>query len=212
MQTKRAFGFLVLFAAAALAGCKDGGASQKSSSDDETSEHKAKRSTSKSAEARGTASAVASAAAPAPAHATLESLFDGAPPSGTKLSTLHLGIPSGWESGEFGEVKTASKDGYSAIYDLPVFPPETSHVTLRAQSLGCKEPTLSAPVDGHIGAAHLAAKLYKGTCTFGGAPATIWAAAMKADDGPKTIVIAVKNDSLGKLEADIPTIIRGYGK
>jgi hypothetical protein len=210
MQIKRAFGFLVLVAAAALAGCKDGGASQKSSSDDETSEHKAKRPTSKSAEVRGTASAVASAAAPA--HATLDSLFDGAPPSGTKLSTLHLGIPSGWESGEFGEVKTASKDGYSAIYDLPVFPPETSHVTLRAQSLGCKEPTLSAPVDGHIGAAHLAAKLYKGTCTFGGAPATIWAAAMKADDGPKTIVIAVKNDSLGKLEADIPTIIRGYGK
>jgi len=211
MRIEHLFGCALILLATQSAGCKDGNATTKSTSDDEPAEHRSKHATSKSAEARGAPSASQQSAAP-PVRAALDSLFDGPPPQGSKLSTLHLGVPSGWESGEFGEVKTASKDGYAALYDLPVYPPETSHVTLRAQSLGCKEPTLATPVDGRIGANHLAAKIYKGSCTFGGAPATIWAAALKADDGPKTIVIAVKNDSLAKLEADIPTIVRGYGK
>jgi hypothetical protein len=125
MQIRRMFGYAVLLLSIPSIGCKDSSASDKQSSDNEPTEHRSKHSTSKSAEAHSAPSA-SQQAVQAPAHAALDSLFDGAPPAGSKLSTLHLGVPNGWESGEFGEVKTASKDGYAAIYDLPVFPPVTS--------------------------------------------------------------------------------------
>ncbi len=47
--------------------------------------------------------------------------FDGAAPDGQKQSVGSLGIPAGWQGGEFGEVRTSDQSGDAAAYDLPVF-------------------------------------------------------------------------------------------
>jgi hypothetical protein len=169
----------------------------------------AARAATASAAARPGATATASAAA---AAAPLADRFSGPAPQGIQRSGQKLGVPGGWQAGEFGEVKTANKDGYAALYDLPQFPPLLTQVELRATSMGCKTPKLDAPVDGGIGAKKVPAKIHQGTCTFDGAPAAIWAVAVNIDknDNPKVIVVAVKESARATLEKDVPAIVQGY--
>ncbi len=103
--------------------------------------------------------ATASVAGAAP----LAKRFAGPSPQGIPRSGQKLGIPNGWQAGEFGEVRTANKDGYAAAYDLPQFPPQPLQVELRTKSLGCKTPSLDAAVDGGIGTKKVPAKIYQGT-------------------------------------------------
>jgi hypothetical protein len=161
--------------------------------------------------ATATPTATASAAATA-ADAPLGERFAGAAPPGIQRSGQKLGVPNGWQAGEFGEVKTANKDGYAALYDLPQFPPQLSQVELRATSMGCKSAKLEAPVDGGIGAKKVPAKIHQGTCTFEGGPAAVWAIAVNIDknDNPKVIVVAVKESARATLEKDVPAIVQGY--
>lgn len=161
--------------------------------------------------AASTATATASAAATA-AAAPLAERFAGAAPQGIQRSVQKLGVPSGWQAGEFGEVKTANKDGYAALYDLPQFPPQLSQVELRVTSMGCKSPKLEAPVDGGIGAKKVPAKIHQGSCTFEGAPAAVWAVAVNIDktDNPKVVIVAVKESARASLEKDVPAVVQGY--
>jgi len=159
------------------------------------------------AKEKSTASAAGTTAA-----VPLAERFAGAAPQGIQRSNQRLGIPSGWKGGEFGDVQTANKDGFAALYDLPQFPPQLSQVELRLQSIGCKNGKLEAPVDGTVGAKKVPAKIHQGTCTFDGAPAAVWAVDVNIDktDNPKVVLIVVKESARAALEKDIPAIAQGY--
>jgi hypothetical protein len=133
-------------------------------------------------------------------------------PEGLKRSGQRLGIPSGWQGGEFGEVKAPNGDGLATLNDLPQFPPQLSQVELRVESSACKEPQLEAAVDGTVGAKKVPGKLYQGACKLDGSPAVVWAVAVNIDktDNPKVIVVAVKESARATLEKDVPAIIQGY--
>lgn len=153
-----------------------------------------------------------SAGAPAPGQAEAQAdRFDGAAPAGQRLSIGNIGIPAGWQGGEFGEVQTKDKSGYAAAYDLPVWPPPVKHVELRVQSLGGKNAKLGAPVDVKVGKAHLPGKLFEGRGDFEGAPAVFYAVAVKVKNDIKVVVIAVKETARAKLDGDVGNIVRPLG-
>ncbi len=137
--------------------------------------------------------------------------FDGAAPEGQRLSIGNIGIPTGWQGGEFGEVQTKDKSGYAAAYDLPVWPPAPKHVELRVQSLGGKNFKLGAPVDVKVGKAHLPGKVFEGQGVFEGAPAVFYAVAVKVKNDIKVVVIAVKEAARAKLDGDVGNIVRPLG-
>jgi hypothetical protein len=158
------------------------------------------------------AGAAGSSAAPGKgAEAASADRFDGAAPDGQRQSVGSLGIPIGWQGGEFGEVQTKDKSGYAAAYDLPVWPPPVKHVELRVQSLGGKNAKLDAPVDVKVGKAHLPGKLFTGKGDFGGAPAVFYAVAVKVKSDIKVVVIAVKESARATLDADVGNIVRPLG-
>jgi hypothetical protein len=137
--------------------------------------------------------------------------FDGAAPDGQRLSIGNIGIPAGWQGGEFGEVQTKDKSGYAAAYDLPVWPPAAKHVELRVQSLGGKNFKLGAPVDVKVGKAHLPGKAFEGRGDFDGSPAVFYAVAVKVKNDIKVVVIAVKEAARAKLDGDVGNIVRPLG-
>jgi hypothetical protein len=155
--------------------------------------------------------AKATSGGPSGAAAPAAERFDGAAPDGQKQSVGSLGIPTGWQGGEFGEVQTKDKSGYAAAYDLPVWPPPAKHVELRVQSLGGKNFKLDAPVDIKVGKAHTPGKLFQGKGDFDGAPATFYAVAVKVKSDIKVVVIAVKDAARAKLDGDVGNIVKPLG-
>ncbi|APR79049.1 Hypothetical protein A7982_04396 [Minicystis rosea] len=127
------------------------------------------------------------------------------------MSIGNIGIPAGWQGGEFGEVRTKDKSGYAAVYDLSVWPPPVKHVELRVQSLGGKNAKLGAPVDVKVGKAHLPGKMFEGRGDFEGAPAVFYAVAVKVKNDIKVVVIAVKEAARANLDRDVGNIVRPLG-
>jgi hypothetical protein len=168
--------------------------------------------TATAAAASPTATAAARATAAAATAVPLGERFAGPAPEGIKRSGQRLGVPTGWQTGEFGEVQTPSKDGYAALHDLPQFPPQLSQVELRVTSMGCKSPKLEPAVDGTVGSKKVPAKISQGTCTLDGAPAAVWTVSVNIDknDNPKVIIVAIKESARAGLEKDVAAVAQGY--